>query len=112
MREPRDISYYDRPDFIKLCRQLALAQTNIIEQFITDGFDIVGLMGIERSPSCSLGHIKREGEIVAGKGVFMREITENLEKRNHDVFRLSLDLNELGAAIGTIMPRVREIDDV
>jgi len=111
VREPHDISYYERPDFLKLCRELALAQADVIERFITDGFDVVGLMGIERSPSCSLGLVRRGGEIVPGIGVFMREMTENLEKRNLDVFHLSMDLDKLDMALGTIVTRMLEMDD-
>ena len=111
VREPHDISYYERPDFIKLCKQLALAQTDIIEKFITDGFDIVGIMGIERSPSCSLGYVRRNGKIVEGSGVFMREIVAILDKSNRDIFHISLDLNEMDPTLRVIESRILNVNE-
>ncbi len=111
MREPHDISYYQRPDFERLCRELALAQTNIIEKFIADGFIAVGLIGIERSPSCSFGYVNKRGKLVVGNGVFMQALLELLNENETEIIPISLDIKELETTLRVIEGRIRMLDN-
>ena len=110
VREPHDITYYERGDFIDKCQELARAQADIIEQFVKGDFRIVALLGIERSPSCSLGHVRRRGSVEEGNGVFMREMLEELRGRNIDLFSLSLDLADLEDVLVSLRLRIGEMD--
>ena len=110
IREPHDATYYEREDFIEKCRGLARVQADIIEQFAKGNFSIVALLGIERSPSCSLGRVRRNGVVGEGNGVFMEILLEDLRGRNTDIFNLSLDLADIEDVLATLIWRIGEMD--
>jgi len=95
-REPRDISYYENREFKQSCRRLAEQQAVIINQFKDAGYNIIALVGVERSPSCSLRNVKRKGKIIRGKGIFMDYLVEECPS---GVPLISLDYRAQNAAI-------------
>jgi len=101
-REPRDASYYERADFMETCRVLARSQADIIESFTRAGFHVVALLGIERSPSCSLSHVRRNGMVVRGRGVFMSGLMDELECRGIFPQTISLDIGKMEEALGRL----------
>ncbi len=111
VRNPYEISYYERPDFLILCKKLAHTQADIIEKFISNGFDVVGILGIERSPSCSLDHVRRDGAIVPGKGVFIGEIMKIFDKSEQGLFHISIELSELDLTLKLIESRILKMDN-
>ena len=111
VREPHDITYYERQDFVDLCRRLACEQSGIIEKFLEAGFSLVGIVGIERSPSCSVGSVRRNGKIVKGNGIFMRQLLVRLRDKGIEPFTLSLDLGKLEEALEILRERMEEMGD-
>lgn len=53
-RGPKGISQYDTPKFRKLCQQSAFEVTKMMKAILANGYEIVAILGIEYSPSCSV----------------------------------------------------------
>jgi predicted secreted protein len=53
-----------------------------ISEYLQYGFDIKGIVGINRSPSCGVETTSRDNQEVAGQGVFMEALGRELEKKN------------------------------
>ncbi|RPI76752.1 MAG: DUF523 domain-containing protein [Desulfobacteraceae bacterium] len=53
-----------------------------ISEYLRYGFDIKGIVGINRSPSCGVETTSRDNQEVAGRGVFMEALRLELEKKN------------------------------
>ena len=53
-----------------------------IQEYLRHGFTIVGIVGINRSPSCGVDTTSMNGQEVAGRGVFIEELRKELESRN------------------------------
>ena len=51
-----------------------------ISQYKKYGFEILGIIGVNRSPSCGINTTSRNNEEVSGHGVFMNELMVMLEK--------------------------------
>jgi len=50
-------------------------------EYRKNGFDIRGIVGINRSPSCGVETTTRDNREVAGRGVFMEALCRELERR-------------------------------
>ena len=52
-----------------------------IEEYLNNGFEIKGVIGINRSPSCGVNTTSKENKEVEGQGVFVKELQNELNKR-------------------------------
>ena len=53
-----------------------------ISEYLRYGFDIKGIVGINRSPSCGVETTSKKNQEVAGSGVFMEALGRELAKNN------------------------------
>lgn len=52
-RSPKSITEYDTEDFRRACRNLALETTKTIKAILANNYEVMAILGIEFSPSCS-----------------------------------------------------------
>ncbi len=53
-----------------------------IEEYLKNGFSILGIVGINRSPSCGVESTSMNNEEVGGMGMFIKAIHEELKNRS------------------------------
>lgn len=53
-----------------------------IEEYERFGFEVVGIVGINRSPSCGIDTTSKDNVETEGKGVFLELISEELKRRD------------------------------
>jgi len=53
-----------------------------MDEYKKNGFEIPGIVGINRSPSCGVDTTSMNNKEVAGEGVFIKVLREEMEKRN------------------------------
>lgn len=56
-----------------------------IEEYIKNGFTIMGIIGINRSPSCGVNTTSKNDQEVAGEGVFIEILRKTLEEKNINI---------------------------
>ena len=66
-RKPMTKSEYDTTDFRNLSKGISKDVINIMKEYLANGYEIVGLIGINHSPTCGI-----RGE----KGIFMEELID------------------------------------
>lgn len=74
---------YDCPGYRMLCRELFMPFLKDINSYLKSGYNIVGILGIKHSPTCS---------IRGRQGIFMEEIMTIL--KNNDISIKSYDIPE------------------
>lgn len=72
-RKPMTKEEYDTLEFRNLCKNIAEDTLKIMEEYLRNGYDILGLIGINDSPTCSLMNTK---------GILMEELLSICEKAN------------------------------
>lgn len=72
-RKPMTKEEYDTKEYRTLSREIGLDGLNIIKEYLNHDYKIVGMIGINSSPSCGIS-----GEM----GIMMEEFTKVLEKEN------------------------------
>lgn len=84
-RQPLGIGYYDNPDFRKLCHSLAKDVVKIIEGLLKNEYSIVGILGIEYSPSCAVKLQYTNRGTIHKKGIFIEELENLLREKNIEI---------------------------
>lgn len=72
-REPMTKAQYNTEDFRNINNSIAADTVNIIKEYINNGYEVVGVIGINESPTCSIN-----GE----KGILMEELISILNDEN------------------------------
>lgn len=72
-RAPKTKEEYDIPEYRRICVQLAEKTIEQIKEYMTYEYGILGVLGIEGSPSC---------DTLGKKGVFMEELIQLMKKEN------------------------------
>lgn len=62
---------YNTEEYRNLCKGISEDTVNIMKEYLKNGYEIVGLIGINNSPTCS---IKKE------KGILMEELLDLVDK--------------------------------
>lgn len=69
-RKPMNKEEYDVPDFRKICNDISTDTTNVVREYLENDYEIIGIIGINQSPSCS---------IYGEQGVLMEELMKSLK---------------------------------
>ncbi|NLY08352.1 MAG: hypothetical protein GXZ11_00405 [Tissierellia bacterium] len=80
-REPMSKVQYSTTEYRALCHICAVETVEIIKHYKSEGYKIMGIIGIEQSPTCSIS-----GE----QGIFMEELFEEL--KTHGIELSTIDV--------------------
>ncbi len=64
-RKPMNKYEYDTEEYRKLCRQISKDTVDIMMEYLDNGYEILGLIGVNSSPTCSI-----QGD----RGILMEEL--------------------------------------
>jgi predicted secreted protein len=76
-----------------------------IEEYLKNGFSILGIIGINRSPSFGVETTSMNNEEVGGMGLFMKAIHEELTKRGIHIHMIGVRTSEKDRSL----TRVKEL---
>lgn len=82
LRKPMGISKYDTHEFNEHCERLASLVAAQIREIIDSGYKIIGVLGIEQSPSCCVNYIYTNKGMVKRMGLFMEKLYEKISDLN------------------------------
>lgn len=86
----------------KKLQQLAEQVVYQIEEYRKNGFAIVGVIGINRSPSCGVETTSNHDEEVAGQGLFFAALKQELDARGISLPMVGIKANEQEHAIEAV----------
>ncbi|SNS05417.1 Predicted secreted protein [Anaerovirgula multivorans] len=70
-----------KEDSIKIINNFVEQIVFQIEEYIRNGFTVLGIVGINRSPSCGVNTTSENNQEIAGEGIFIKILREALEKK-------------------------------
>jgi len=77
-----------------------------ILEYRKHGFEIVGIVGMNRSPSCGVDTTSKEDQEVSGQGVFVEALCAELDRQGIDIDMVGIkgsEIDEAVAAIGRLL---------
>lgn len=101
-RKPAGKTRYDTVEYRRLCRGIAEEVVSFIEDMIDEGYDVLGIMGVENSPSCGVNYVIERRWRVKGRGVFMEELEGVLRERELDIPLIGLDIYRVEKTLGEL----------
>ncbi|KZL92634.1 CD3072 family TudS-related putative desulfidase [Clostridium magnum] len=70
-----------------------------IEEYIRNGFTILGIIGINRSPSCGVNTTSKNNQEVEGEGVFIETLRKALEEKSISIDMIGIKALETEKAL-------------
>jgi len=87
---------------VKIIRKLVDQVVSQIEEYIRNEFTILGIIGINRSPSCGVNTTSKNNEEVDGEGVFIEILRETLEKKKINIDMVGIKGLEISKSLASI----------
>lgn len=98
-RKPMEKCEYENVEnFRSLCHDLALDVYQNIEAYLSASYEVVGIIGINRSPSCSIS---------CERGIFMEELFALLEEN-----KISIPFSEISTTYQEGLDNKAEIQEI
>ncbi|MDW8034497.1 MAG: 2-thiouracil desulfurase family protein [Nitrososphaerota archaeon] len=107
-RDPASRSFYDNPDFKKICREIAEHAVKLVKEYEKEGIKTIAYIGIEGSPSCGVKwtHFKRE-ETEKGMGIFTEILLEVMGDAGIQIELLGLPENKKYGDVEELLEKLR-----
>jgi predicted secreted protein len=86
-------------EHIRMLRHQAEALVSQIQEYHMHGFQFLGVIGVNRSPSCGVETTSKDGVEAPGKGVFTEVLTETLTQRGISLPMIGTKTSEVESSI-------------
>ena len=93
---------------VQLLQQKAEEMVMQIQEYQKYGFHVLGLIGVDRSPSCGIETTSKNGAEEQGKGIFIEILSETLAKRGITIRMIGTKTSEKETSIEKIRQFVHE----
>ncbi|MFA7170106.1 MAG: hypothetical protein WC178_04630 [Candidatus Paceibacterota bacterium] len=90
-RNPQSIEKYDTPEFREVCEKSATEVIEKIEAILANDYEVVGILGIENSPSCSIKLQYSNKGAYHRPGLFIEALKKQLKKENIEIPLLGIN---------------------
>lgn len=97
----------EEPDNIQILRQKAGDVIEQIKEYQKHDFQVLGLIGVNRSPSCGIETTTKNGVEEKGKGVFMKVLSDRLIKHEITLPMIGTKTSEVEGSIEKVRKLVK-----
>jgi hypothetical protein len=84
-RGPKGIDQYEAPEFRAICQRLVSETTEMIKAILTNGYEIIAILGIEYSPSCATKIQYSPRATFHRPGLFIEGLKNQLDKEKIEI---------------------------
>ncbi len=106
-RKPRGKSSYDTKSYRAFCKKMAQQILQQIELYLSKNYKVMGILGVEFSPTCAVYQIEDGNRNVPGKGILMEEIEEEMRKKRFQIPVLGINPNNTNSSIEKLQSLLR-----
>jgi len=84
-----------KENYRKYCRKISLKILKDVKNYLDKDFVVLGILGVEFSPTCGVNRIESRKKIVPGKGILTEELETEMRKENFQVPIISVNTNNV-----------------
>lgn len=88
-----------KADSIKIIDNLVQQVVYQIKEYLYNGFTILGIIGVNRSPSCGVNTTSKDNMEMDGKGVFMERLEKALKEKNINIEMIGVKTSKVDEAL-------------
>ena len=100
-REIKAKEFYNSK-YRKHCEELSIKILKDVKRYLDSNYKVLGILGIELSPTCGVYRIRTKKKISPGKGILIEEIEKEMRKNNFQVPIISVNLNNIFSSLEKI----------
>jgi len=78
-----------------------------IEKYLKEDYNVVGIVGVEFSPTCAVHRVNNGRKNVPGKGILIEELETKMQKKNFQVPIIGVNLNNVYSSIDKIQSMLK-----
>jgi predicted secreted protein len=93
-REFRSKETYGKT-YRKCCRNLSLKILKDIKSYLDRDYKVLGILGVEFSPTCGVYRLESSKRIIPGRGILTEELEKGMQNGNFQVPIISVNTNNL-----------------
>lgn len=86
---------YNNEVYRNCCREISLKVLKEVREYLDKEYKVVGILGVEFSPTCAVYRIENGKKILPGKGILMEELEKEMQKENFQVPIIAVNLNNI-----------------
>lgn len=86
---------YNNEVYRNCCREISLKVLKEVRNYLDKEYKVVGILGVEFSPTCAVYRIENGKKILPGKGILMEELEKEMQKENFQVPIIAVNLNNI-----------------
>jgi len=86
---------YNTEIYRKHCKEISLEILKVIKKYLDKEYKVIGILGIEFSPTCGVYRIEDGKKIVPGKGILIEELENEMQRKNFQVPIIAVNLNNV-----------------
>ena len=75
------------------CKKMSTSIIKQIEKYLKEDYNVVGIVGVEFSPTCAVHQINNGKKNVPGRGILIEELESKMQKKNLFVFVIFMRRN-------------------
>ena len=84
-RTPRGKKWYEDNGLRETARKIAVEQADYMRAVVDQGFEIVGIIGVDFSPACAVNYLNKGRSVHKDQGIYVEELRKSLAERGLDV---------------------------
>lgn len=84
-RTPHGKKWYEKNGLRETAREIAEDQADYMRAVADQGFEIVGIIGVDFSPACAVNYLNRGPAIYRDQGIYMEELCNSLAARDLNI---------------------------
>jgi len=94
-RKSKSKTANDTKSYRNSCKKLSDSLLLQIKDYLQKDYNVIGVLGVELSPTCAVHQLENGSKNVPGKGIFMEELETAMRKKNFQVPVIGVNLNNL-----------------
>jgi len=101
----REVKYkkaYETENYRNSCKKLSIEVLKNVKRYLDSNYKVLGILGVEFSPTCAVYRLDNGKRIVPGKGIFIEELEKEMHEQNFQVPIISTNLNNVFSSLEKI----------
>lgn len=94
-RKPKTKEAWDNKNYRTYCRNVSKLLLSQVEKYLLKNYNVLGILGIEMSPTCAVHQLENGHKAAPGKGILIEELENEMHKKNFQIPILGVNLNNI-----------------
>lgn len=97
----------DTKNYRVYCQKLSTNLLSSVEKYLKESYNVIGILGVEFSPSCGVHQIENGRKNTPGKGILIEELEKQMQKKNFQVPVIGINMNNAYSSIEKLQALIK-----